>query len=117
MNDIPKCLEKTKLQCAEFTFNLRATDPIESFLDEKAPWNGAGGEFVVTLGSNCGAEPGHDALLPTLDVSVNVLSRMWLGVQPASGLAVTENLSASEELLGQLDLAFRLPTPKRGWPF
>jgi len=42
---------------------------------------------------------------------------MWLGALPASSLAVTDELSAPNDLLKKLDKAFRLPTPKIDWDF
>lgn len=117
MNDVPACLDRTHLRCEEFRFNLRLTDPIEEFLDADARWKGAGGDFIVTLGKSCAAEKGHDSAFPTLEATVNAFSRLWLAVRPASGLAVTDSLSAPGELLDQLDWAFQLPSPKRGWPF
>lgn len=60
-----------------------------------------------------GAGPGMDPSLPTLRASVNAFSRMWYGVRPATGLAVTDELSGPDDLLAQLDAAFLLPTPAR----
>ncbi|NQT88677.1 hypothetical protein HQ560_18065 [bacterium] len=55
--------------------------------------------------------------LPTLDATVNAFSRLWLGVRPASGLAVTDQLSGPPELLAALDAILRLPTPQPDWMF
>jgi len=40
-----------------------------------------------------------------------------LGVKPATGLAVTDQLKAPVSLLEKLNLAFRLPDPKPDWDF
>lgn len=117
INDVVKCLERTHLACDEFRFNLKLHDPIEARLPDNAPWRGTGGGYVVTLGKYCAAEPGQDSTLDTLEADVPAFSRLWLGVRPASGLAVTANLRGSEALLAHLDQAFRLPAPKRNWPF
>ena len=72
---------------------------------------------MVTLGPASGAEPGLDPALPTLTASVGAFTRMWLGVRPASGLAVTDDLAGPPELLEALDWALRLPQPKPDWDF
>lgn len=117
INDLAACLAKTHLACEEWRFNLNLHDPIAAHLPADASWRGAGGEYVVTLGRDCAAEPGQDASLETLEADVPAFSRMWLGVRPASGLNITANLNAPEGLLHRLDEAFRLPAPKRNWPF
>ena len=111
------CLARTHLSGDEVRFNLRLDDPIERFLDESAPWRGLTGEYVVTLGPSSGAEPGRDEALPTLTASVGTFSRLWLGVRPATGLAVTDELSGPQELLERLDRALCLPEPKWDWDF
>ncbi len=117
MCDLQGCLARTHLRGETVRFNLKLADPIEAFLDEDAPWRGIAGDYMVTLGPSSGAEQGIDASLPTLEASVNAFTRMWLGVRPASGLAVTDDLSGPPELLEALDWALRLPDPKPGWEF
>ena len=115
--DLPGCLEQTHLRCDDVRFNLRLADPIERFLAMNAPWRGTGGDYIVTLGPASSAEPGADAALPTLTASVGAFTRMWLGVRPATGLAVTDELSGPRGLLEELDWALRLPEPKPDWDF
>ncbi|UCH77896.1 MAG: hypothetical protein JSU81_09245, partial [Candidatus Coatesbacteria bacterium] len=71
----------------------------------------------VTLGPSSGAEPGHDASRPTLTASVNAFTRMWLGIRPASGLAITDGLAGPPGLLAELDEVLRLPDPTPDWDF
>lgn len=113
--DLPGCLARTHLPCGEVRFNLRLTDPIESLLDDNAPWHGVGGDYVVTLGQESCAVSGTDPSLPTLSASVNAFTRMWFGVRPASGLAITDDLCGPPDLIQALDRAFLLPTPHLGW--
>jgi len=122
--DLPGCLARTKLGGRQVRspahtvrFNLRLSDPIARFLDEDAPWRGISGDYVVTLGSSSHAEPGADPGLPTLTASVGAFTRMWLGVRPATGLAVTDALGGPEELLEKLDRVLRLPEPKPDWDY
>ena len=115
--DLPGCMARTHLRGDEVRFNLRLTDPIERFLDDSAPWRGVAGDYVVTLGTSSNAEPGVDAALPTLTASAGAFTRLWLGVRPATGLAVTDALSGPRELLRALDCALRLPDPKPDWDF
>jgi hypothetical protein len=42
---------------------------------------------------------------------------MWQGVLPTSVLAVSDDLTAPEELLRKLDVALRLPVPAFNWQF
>lgn len=117
MCDLPGCLARTRLRGEEVRFNLHLTDTIGRFLEEDAPWKGVGGDYVVALGPSSGAEPGTDPALSTLTASVGAFTRMWLGVRPATGLAVTDALSGPPELLERLDWALRLPDPKPDWDF
>jgi len=115
--DLLGCMARTHLQGDEVRFNLRLSDPIDSLLDEKAPWHGLAGNYVVTLGSSSGVELGTNKTLSTLTASVASFTRMWLGVRPATGLAITDQLSGPQELLEKLDRALRLPDPKFDWDF
>ncbi|MDH7568149.1 MAG: GNAT family N-acetyltransferase [Armatimonadota bacterium] len=114
--NLPGCLARTSLPGPEVRFNLRLTDPIASLLPD-GPWQGVGGDYVVCAGSRSWAQPGADAELPTLQASVGAFTRLWLGVRPATGLAVTDDLTGPPELLAALDHAFRLPDPHPDWDF
>jgi hypothetical protein len=113
--DLAGCLERTHLPGDAVRFNLALTDPIERFLDDDVPWHGLTGDYVVTLGPSSGVEPGTDADLTTLTASVGAFTRMWLGVRPVTGLAMTDDLAGPPELLKALDLTLRLPDPKLDW--
>lgn len=122
--NIPACLEQTKLPVSDcLTFNLKLSDPVSRHLDDKISqkWNGVAGIYRVTLGADSHAESitRVDASIPTLETSVNTFTRMWLGVQPPTGLAYTVNdlTVSSEELLDKLDYVLRLPEPQPDWDF
>lgn len=115
--DVPAALAKTNLRGTDLKFNLDVTDPIEPLLPDDSAWRGVAGRYVVSLGEPSAAEPGHDASLPTLTSTVNAFTRLWLGVRPATGLAVTDELTGPEELLEELNWAFRLPRPTTDWDF
>lgn len=117
MCDLPRCLAQTHLRGDEVRFNLKLSDPIAELLEEDSSWRGVGGEYVVTLGPSSGAEVGRDRSLLTLSASVNAFTRLWLGVRPATGLAVTDGLSGPAELLEELDWVLRLPEPKPDWDY
>lgn len=117
INDVERCLEQTHLNNSGLRFNVELGDPVTSFLDADSEWKGVGGEYVVELGPDSGAERGRDASAPTLKASINAFSRLWLGVRPATGLAVTDDLEGPRDLLEALDEAFRLPEPVRDWDF
>jgi hypothetical protein len=115
--DLQGCVAQM-VTCGEsLRFNLRLSDPIAEYLEADSPWRGVAGDYVVALGERSFAELGHDATLPELTATVNVFTRLWLGVQPASGLALTDDLDGPDELLGQLDRALRLPAPRMFWDF
>lgn len=115
--DLAGCLQHTHLAGPAVRFNLRLSDPIGRYLGPDAPWRGVAGEWVVTLGPCSAAEPGVEQGLPTLVATVNAFTRLWLGVVPASGLAITDALSGPQELLAALEAALRLPRPMPGWMF
>jgi GNAT superfamily N-acetyltransferase len=115
--DLPGCMARTHLRCDDLRLNLILSDPIERHLAPEARWRGIGGEYVITLGASCRAEPGADPSLPTLTATVPSFTRLWLGVRPATGLATTDDLAGPEGLLEQLDWAFLLPAPKPDWDF
>ena len=113
--DLEGCLERMYLPGDAVRFNLALTDPIERFLGDDAPWRGLTGDYVVTLGPSSGIEPGTGTSLPTLTASVGAFTRMWLGVRPATGLTMTDDLVGPLELLEALDRTLRLPDPKPDW--
>ncbi|MBN1483694.1 MAG: hypothetical protein JXA37_03145 [Chloroflexia bacterium] len=115
--DLPGCLARTHLPGEPVRFNLQLHDPIERYLGESAPWRGQSGDYVVTLGPASIAETGTDRSLPRLRASVGAFSRLWLGVRPADGLAITDELAGPVELLQKLDRLLRLPQPKPDWDF
>ncbi len=115
--DVGECLAATRLSRGEIRFNLRLSDPIETRLPEDASWRGVAGDYVVTLGATSGATTGRDTTLPTLSGTVNAFTRLWLGVRPATGLAITDDLEGPPELLEALDDVLRLPAPHPDWDF
>jgi hypothetical protein len=115
--DLNACLRQTHLPAGEVRFNLELSDPIEDFLDPDAPWQGISGSYVIILGAASSAERGRDERLPTLHASVGAFTRMWLGVRPASGLVVSDNLAGPPDLLDALDGLLCLPVPMVDWPF
>ncbi len=117
MNDIAGCLAQTRAEGDPYTFNLRLRDPITNHLHRDASWRGTAGEYIVTLGDPCGATLGSRPELPTLTADINSFSRLWLGVRPATGLAITANLEGPPELLKRLDRAFRTAKPLADWVF
>ena len=115
--DLPKCLAKTRMDAETVTFNLRLTDPVAAHVNGSNAWRGVAGDYVVTLGEQSSADAGRSANLPTLEASVGAFTRAWLGVRPASSLALTDDLRADTELLHTLDRVLRLPQPHFGWDF
>ncbi|MFX0062019.1 MAG: GNAT family N-acetyltransferase [Candidatus Hermodarchaeota archaeon] len=118
MCDLQGCLAKTHLKGEEeVRFNLKLTDPIEQYLNKDTEWQGLSGEYIITLSSSSEAEKGKNQSLPTLKASVGAFTRMWLGICPATGLAATDELLGSPDLLKKLDWVLRLPVPRLDWEF
>jgi hypothetical protein len=118
MLDVPGCLAQTHLPAtATLRLNVRLTDPVEARLADDSTWRGCAGSYVVTLGESGSAEPGEDSSLPTLNATINAFTRLWLGVQPATGLAFTDDLAGPPGLLAALDRVLRLPEPDPDWDF
>ena len=115
--DLEDCLAGTTLETVPVRFNLKLTDPIESLLDDDIIWRGIGGDYVVELGPESNAQKGSDRTLPTLTASAGAFSRLWMGVQPATGLTVTDDVNGPADLLRELDRALRLPVPSPDWDF
>lgn len=115
--DLGACLSKTRLHATSVEFNLKLSDPVAAYLPEGSAWAGIGGDYVVRLGSESSAVAGADPSLATLQASAGAFSRMWFGIQPASGLAITDELSGPAELLEALDRTLVLPKAHLGWDF
>lgn len=115
--NLEACLAKTHLPGPEVRFNLDLTDPVTTSLDPGSNWQGIGGQYRVTLGPNSTAERGEADNLPTLSASINAFTRLWLGVRPASSLAITTDLSGPADLIEALDNCVRIPPPHLEWDF
>ncbi|MGC8873725.1 MAG: GNAT family N-acetyltransferase [Chloroflexia bacterium] len=115
--DLEGALRDTHLSGEPVRFNLRLSDPISAYLGDDTPWRGIEGSYMVELGPECTAWPGYDPSLPTLAATVNAFTRLWLGVRPATGLALTDALSAPPSLLSRLDRLLCLPSPRPDWEF
>jgi len=113
--DLPACISAVSLQGEPVRFDLTLRDPIATYLPAETPWRGVSPNWTVTLGRQSSAENGHDGSLPVMTASVGAFTRLWLGVQPASGLAYTDELIAPPALLKTLDRRFRPPTPVVDW--
>ncbi len=117
INDVPAAVAAATGLGPEVRFVAELDDPITAHLPGDAPWRGCGGPWTVTLGPQSKAEPGGDARLPTLRCGVGVFTRLWLGVAPATGLAVTDDLDAPGDLLTRLDEAVTWSDPQPDWHY
>lgn len=130
--DVARGLDARRYEGPQLRFNLVLTDPIEPLLtkaddrmghgptgpdDAVRRWPGAAGSWTVTLGPTSSATPGLDRTLPTVEAAVGPFTRCWLGIRPATRLALTADLSGPDEVLSALDDAFGLPLPVPGWEF
>ena len=99
----------------ELRFNVTISDPVADRVG--GAWPGVGGDYTVVVGENSYTEAGHSNGPLLLECSVASFTRLWLGVAPASSLAVTDQFEAPPELINRLDDALRLPTPRVGIDF
>lgn len=117
MLNLDSCLAKTHLPGPGVRFNLQLKDPLDDILGDDSSWRGITGNYVVDLGQESSIKKGSEKSLPLLKSTVNAFSRMWLGVRPASNIAITDDFDADPELIADLDRAVRLPRPHFGWDF
>ncbi len=117
MLNLETCLADTHLNGPGIRFNLELTDPLNDILDAETTWQGLSGDYVIELGPESSVRSGKDKQLKTLKASIGAFSRFWLGVRPASNLAITDQFSADDQLLNSLDAAVCLPRPHLGWDF
>lgn len=115
--DLSGCLVKTHLHGGPVRFNLELSDPIEKLIGGKRRWRGIDGSYVVELGESSSAVKGAEPALPVLRAGVGAFTRLWLGIMPATGLAMTDDLEGPETLLRDLDRILRLPKPHPDWDF
>ncbi len=115
--DLPACMAAMSMPHADLGFNLRLTDPIESYLPEDAPWRGCGGDWTIKVGDICAARAGLEAGLPVLEASVNAFTRWWMGARWADALAITDRFEAPAALLDAMNAAWHLPAPATDWDY
>ena len=106
--DLATCIGARSWPGEEVSFDLVLTDPLSA---AEVDWPGLAGDHSITIGAPSSLRSGHRGDLPVLRASVGALSRMWFGVRPATGLAVTDDLTGPPELLDALDRALVLPPP------
>ena len=115
MLDVAACVAARCWVGEPVLFNLTLTDPLESRLD--GGWQGVGGDYSITIGTESRATPGHTDGLPTLRAGVGPFTRLWFGVRAPSTIAVSDDIEAPLDLLTALDEALLLPKPVAGWAF
>lgn len=110
--NMEKTLTALKIPGGGIRFNLDLSDPISRYLPEDASWKGLAGFWTIEIGENgSSAVPGSLEDLPTMKASINAFTRLVFGVATPSGLAMTDELDAPDELLTELDFRLRLPEP------
>jgi len=115
--DLQTCLSATHLNSRSLSFNLELTDPLSEMLKNREGWQGCAGEYTVHLGQECSIAPGFTQDLPVLEADIGAFTRLWLGVKPATGLALSGGLKTSPALLADLDEVLCLPVPQTDWEF
>ncbi len=110
--DMDLTLKALKLPGGSISFNLELTDPISEYLPKDTVWKGLSGSWTIEMGeAESSAKKGHTKGLPLMNASVNAFTRLIFGVATPTGLSVTDDLSAPEMLLTDLDARLRLPVP------
>ena len=106
--DLGACVAARTWPGDEVRFDLVLTDPLS---DADVEWPGLAGDHSITIGPTSSVRSGHHGFLPVLRASIGAFSRLWFGVRPATGLAVTDDLAGPPELLDALDRVLVLPPP------
>ncbi len=112
--DLEACTAARSWPGEPIDFDLTLSDPLS---ERQHAWPGLAGEHTITVGEKSEAKRGHRGGLPVLGASVSAFSRLWFGVRPATGLAITDDLHGPPELLAALDRALLLPPLRPGWGF
>jgi len=112
--DLEACVTARRWPGEPVSFDLVLRDPLTG---AGHPWSGLGGEHSITVGDPSTVTPGHRGDRPRLEAGVGAFSRLWFGVRPATGLALTDDLAGPPELLAALDRALLLPPPVTGLAF
>jgi hypothetical protein len=112
--DLQACAAAHRWPGPPVAFDLTLHDPLTG---AGYRWPGLGGDHSVTVGDPSTVTTGHRGDLPVLRASVGAFSRLWFGVRPATGLALTDDLDGPPDLLDALDRALLLPPPVTGLAF
>jgi hypothetical protein len=115
--DLEGCIEKTHLPGDVLSFNLELSDPIDELLPEREGWRGVEGGYTVHIGEQSTIQTGKEDRLPMLRAQIGAFTRMWMGAQRASALALTGSLSGPTKLIRSLDRKFAIPQPHTDWDF
>ncbi len=116
--NLQDCMSKTHIPNKSYEFNLLLKDPISAQLSQELHWQGLGGEWTVGIGRESYAKRGFSDKLPNVKASIGAFTRLWIGSATASGLSVTDDLSAEPCVIEKLDELFsQIPMPMREWGF
>lgn len=110
--DLPACVAAVEWEAEPVEFTAEVSDPLAGL---GGRWPGVGGTWRVHLGEKSWAEP--TAAVPELTATVNAFTRMWIGARPATGLALTGDVTGPPDLLTRIDRVLRLPPARVGWSF
>ncbi|MFP4363598.1 MAG: GNAT family N-acetyltransferase [Spirochaetia bacterium] len=119
MLDVKTCFQQVSLGGEPFSLIMKVTDPIEAFIPEDARgWRGCAGIYKLEIGKQNRCVKLEDSQAePELSITINDLTRLWIGAISAKGLTAEGRISVSDELLHKLSGAFLLPRPVREWDF
>ncbi|MFP4375957.1 MAG: GNAT family N-acetyltransferase [Spirochaetales bacterium] len=97
---------------------LRVVDPIEKYLINST-WPGVAGDYAISLARESRAEAIKGKREGGIDISADVgtLTRLWLGVLPASTLRGIRALECTEEMASTLDSIFYRGLPHTDWSY
>jgi GNAT superfamily N-acetyltransferase len=93
-------------------FTMKVVDPVSRYLSDGDGWMGCGGVYRVEPDGARIAEAGASV---DLEIGVGDLTRLWLGVLPATTLRDTGTATIDERLAEVLDDAFAGPPPRTDW--
>ncbi len=119
--DLQACISAMAPVSEPFDVVVEIDDPVADHLVESGfsgSWKPLTGVWRFSFGDTHSVQRLPSGGEVTLVTSINALSRWWLGVMPASALAVMGQMDADVQTLALLDsLTAHLPRPQPGWDF
>jgi len=115
--NLENCIRAIQYDGTAFSFNLRLTDPINDFLDERNKFDECSGDFTVSIDKESAISRGFEDNLPLVEGTINGFTRLWIGILPASSIGLVEDLNIDKSLVDKLEKVFYKPDVRSDWDY